>query len=36
MRTNEVEAAFAEFDFARFLYIHDISFKFVTPRADFV
>ena len=31
MRTAEVEAAFAEFDFARFLYIHDIAFKFVTP-----
>lgn len=31
MRTTEVEAAFAEFDFARFLYIHDIAFKFVTP-----
>jgi hypothetical protein len=31
VRTAEVEAAFAEFDFARFLYIHDIAFKFVTP-----
>jgi hypothetical protein len=31
MRTSEVEAAFAEFDFARFLYIHDIDFKFVVP-----
>jgi hypothetical protein len=25
------EAAFAEFDFARFLYLHDIKFKFVPP-----
>jgi hypothetical protein len=31
MHTAEVEAAFAEFDFARFLYIHDIEFKFVIP-----
>jgi hypothetical protein len=31
MRTAEVEAAFAEFDFARSLYIHDIAFKFVKP-----
>jgi hypothetical protein len=31
MRTAEVEAAFAEFDFGRFLYLHDIAFKFVTP-----
>lgn len=32
MRTAEVEAAFAEFDFGRFLYLHDIAFKFVTTR----
>lgn len=32
MRSGHVEATFAEFDFARFLYIHDIAFKFVTPR----
>jgi hypothetical protein len=32
MRTAEVEAAFAEFDFARFLYIHEIAFKFVKPK----
>jgi hypothetical protein len=31
MRAGQVEATFAEFDFARFLYIHDIEFKFVTP-----
>jgi hypothetical protein len=31
MRAGQVEATFAEFDFARFLYIHDIPFKFVTP-----
>jgi len=29
MRTGDIEATFAEFDFARFLYIHDINFKFV-------
>jgi hypothetical protein len=31
MRTGSVEATFAEFDFARFLYLHDIGFKFVRP-----
>lgn len=31
MRSGQVEATFAEFDFARFLYLHDIAFKFVTP-----
>jgi hypothetical protein len=31
MRSAQVEAMFAEFDFARFLYLHDIAFKFVTP-----
>src|ERR1700722_7034772 len=31
MRTGSIEAKFAEFDFARFLYIHDIDFKFVVP-----
>ncbi len=31
MRTGDIEATFAEFDFARFLYIHDIDFKFVIP-----
>ena len=31
MRAGQVEATFAEFDFARFLYLHDIAFKFVTP-----
>ena len=30
MRTASIEATFAEFDFGRFLYIHDIDFKFVT------
>jgi hypothetical protein len=30
MRTGQVEATFAEFDFARFLHLHDIKFKFVT------
>ena len=29
MRTGPIEATFAEFDFGRFLYIHDIAFKFV-------
>lgn len=29
MRTGSIEVTFAEFDFARFLYIHDIDFKFV-------
>jgi hypothetical protein len=28
---KQVESTFAEFDFARFLYLHDIAFKFVTP-----
>jgi len=31
MRTGDVEAAYAEFDFGRFLYIHDITFCFVVP-----
>jgi hypothetical protein len=31
MRAGQVEATFAEFDFARFLYIHDVAFKFVKP-----
>lgn len=31
MRTGDIEATFADFDFARFLYIHDIDFKFVVP-----
>jgi hypothetical protein len=31
MRTASVEATYAEFDLARFLYIHEIAFKFVTP-----
>lgn len=31
MRTGDIEATFAEFDFGRFLYIHGIDFKFVTP-----
>jgi hypothetical protein len=31
MRAGQVEATFAEFDFARFLYLHDIAFKFVKP-----
>jgi hypothetical protein len=31
MRAGQVEATFAEFDFARFLYLHDVAFKFVTP-----
>jgi hypothetical protein len=29
MRAGQVEATYAEFDFARFLYIHDIDFTFV-------
>jgi hypothetical protein len=31
MRTGSIEATFAEFDFARFLYIHDVDFRFVIP-----
>jgi len=31
MRSGSIEATFAEFDFGRFLYIHDIDFKFVIP-----
>ena len=31
MRSGHVEATFGEFDFARFLYLHDIAFKFITP-----
>jgi hypothetical protein len=31
MRAGQVESTFAEFDFARFLYIHDVGFKFVRP-----
>jgi hypothetical protein len=31
MRTGSIEATFAEFDFGRFLYMHDVEFKFVTP-----
>ena len=31
MRTGQIEATFAEFDFARFLYLHDVAFKFVKP-----
>ena len=31
MRTCDPESTFAELDFGRFLYIHDIDFCFVTP-----
>jgi hypothetical protein len=31
MRSASVEATYAEFDLARFLYVHDIAFKFVRP-----
>jgi hypothetical protein len=31
MRAGQIEATFAEFDFARFLYLHDIAFRFVKP-----
>jgi hypothetical protein len=31
MRSGQVEAMFAEFDFARFLHLHDIHLKFVVP-----
>lgn len=31
MRAGQVEATFAEFDFARFLFVHDVPFRFVTP-----
>jgi hypothetical protein len=29
MRAGQLEATFAEFDFGRFLYLHDIAFRFV-------
>ncbi|MDO9298663.1 hypothetical protein [Bradyrhizobium sp.] len=29
MRAGQIEATFAEFDFGRFLYLHDIAFRFV-------
>jgi hypothetical protein len=32
MRTGPVEATYAEFDFARFLYIHGIDFEFIVTR----
>jgi hypothetical protein len=31
MRAGDIEATFAEFDFGRFLYIHDLDFRFVVP-----
>ena len=31
MRSGQVEPTYAEFDFARFLYIHDVDFRFVIP-----
>ncbi len=31
MRTGNSESSFAEFDFGRFLYVHDIDFRFVVP-----
>src|SRR5271169_6886996 len=31
MRAGQIEATYAEFDFARFLFLHDIAFKFVRP-----
>ena len=31
MRAGQIEATFAEFDFARFLFLHDIGFRFVSP-----
>jgi hypothetical protein len=31
LRTGDIESTIAEFDLARFLYIHDIAFKFVIP-----
>jgi hypothetical protein len=31
MRSGQVEATYAEFDFARFLHIHDVDFQFVIP-----
>jgi hypothetical protein len=32
MRTNDPEATFAEFDFGRLLYVHDVDFEFVKPQ----
>jgi hypothetical protein len=34
MRTGDAEAACAEFDFGRFLYIHDVNFRFVIPTGE--
>jgi hypothetical protein len=31
LRTGDIESTIAEFDFARFIHIHDIAFKFVIP-----
>jgi hypothetical protein len=31
LRTGDIESTIAEFDLARFLYIHDLAFKFVMP-----
>jgi hypothetical protein len=31
MRAGQIEASFAEFDFGRFLHLHDIAFEFVKP-----
>jgi hypothetical protein len=34
LRTGDIESTIAEFDFARFLYIHDLAFKFVMPKGE--
>jgi hypothetical protein len=31
MRAGQIEPTFAEFDFARFLYVHEIAFRLVKP-----
>jgi hypothetical protein len=31
MRTGDPQSALAEFDFGRFLYIHDVDFRYVSP-----
>jgi hypothetical protein len=33
MKTSDPEATFAEFDFGRLLYVHNIDFAFVVPRS---
>jgi hypothetical protein len=34
MRTGDPESGLTEFDFGRFLYIHDVDFQYVVPRGQ--